>query len=399
MSWPLVDLGSIAEKIDYGLTASANFELDEPKFLRITDLQDGAVDWSSVPSCECSEKDVDQYKLENGDIVFARTGATTGKSYLLRDLAVQAVFASYLIRLRPKKSVDSSYLAHFFKSPNYWSQINIMANGAAQPGVNASKLKELSVPLPPLEEQKRIAAILDKADAIRRKRQQAIKLADDFLRSVFLEMFGDPVTNPKGWEVRPLKDGITSIKSGWSAKGESQPCKSGQLGVLKISAVTSGVFKSSENKYVPDDEIQNGKKLIFPKKGDLLFSRANTRELVAATCIVPDDVDNVFLPDKLWLINTNKEKLLPEFLHCMIWYPKFKDTLTSQATGTSGSMLNISMGKFELTASIFPSIEKQKAFGDIYWKVQHTLQLSGSSHRLNDDVFSSLSQKAFSGQL
>ena len=74
-----------------------------------------------------------------------------------------------------------------------------MAEGAAQPGVNSSKLKELEIPLPPLPEQKRIAAILDKAAAIRRKRQQAIQLADDFLRAVFLDMFGDPVTNPKGW--------------------------------------------------------------------------------------------------------------------------------------------------------------------------------------------------------
>lgn len=300
--------------------------------------------------------------------------------------------------IRAKNNVlDKNYLWHFMSANKF--QLAAKGTGSTFKQVSRNHITEWKIPLPPLEEQKRIAAILDKADAIRRKRQQAIKLADDFLRSVFLEMFGDPITNPKGWEVKPLKDGITSIKSGWSAKGESQPCKSGQLGVLKISAVTSGVFKSSENKYVPDDEIQCGKKLIFPKQGDLLFSRANTRELVAATCIVPDDVDNVFLPDKLWLIDTNKEKLLPEFLHCMIRHPKFKDTLTSQATGTSGSMLNISMGKFELTSSIFPKIEQQKIFRDIYWKVQHALQLGSSLYHLNDDVFLSISQKAFLGEL
>ena len=80
--------------------------------------------------------------------------------------------------------------------------------------VSKSKFEELQIPLPPLEEQKRIAAILDKADAIRRKRQQAIQLADDFLRSVFLDMFGDPVTNPKGWEVKHLGDCLDFLTSG-----------------------------------------------------------------------------------------------------------------------------------------------------------------------------------------
>src|SRR5690606_17668552 len=167
-------------------------------------MQDDAVDWSTVPSCECSEKEFKENELSVGDIVFARTGATTGKSFLIRHLPRPSVFASYLIRVRPTDEVDSKYLAYFFKSPQYWFQITAMAEGAAQPGVNSSKLKELEIPLPPLPEQKRIAAILDKADAI---------------RPVFLDMFGDPVTNPKGWEVKPIGDVLKlSSGNGLSAK-------------------------------------------------------------------------------------------------------------------------------------------------------------------------------------
>ena len=379
MSWPVVKLLNCCE-------------ISTGKF----DANHGVTE-GSFPFYTCAEKPIaaNTYSFDGDSIILPGNGANVGL-VLFYSGKFEAYQRTYVLN-GFKNDVYSRYVFHHLSK--YWKLRNERSQfGSATNYIRMQNFEDYEIPLPPLEEQKRIAAILDKADSIRRKRQQAIKLADDFLRSVFLEMFGDPVTNPKGWEIGPLKEGITSIKSGWSAKGESQPCKSGQLGVLKISAVTSGIFKSSENKYVPDEEIDNGKKLIFPRRGDLLFSRANTRELVAATCIVPDDVDNVFLPDKLWLINTNKEKLLPEFLHCMIWYPKFKDTLTSQATGTSGSMLNISMGKFELTASIFPSIDKQKAFGDIYWKVQHTLQLGSSSYHLNNDVFSSLSQKAFSGK-
>ncbi|HHN1609894.1 TPA: restriction endonuclease subunit S, partial [Pseudomonas aeruginosa] len=143
MSWPMVKLGDVAERVDYGLTASAKEDNEGPRFLRITDMQDDAVDWSTVPSCECSEKEFKENELSVGDIVFARTGATTGKSFLIRNLPRPSVFASYLIRVRPTDEVDSKYLAYFFKSPQYWFQITAMAEGAAQPGVNSSKLKEL----------------------------------------------------------------------------------------------------------------------------------------------------------------------------------------------------------------------------------------------------------------
>jgi type I restriction enzyme S subunit len=291
--------------------------------------------------------------------------------------------------------VDIRFLYYYLLGRGFDDVIS----GSAQPQITGQGLTKIEIPLPLLHEQKRIAAILDKADAIRRKRQQAIQLADDFLRAVFLDMFGDPVTNPKEWEVKPLSAGIRSISSGWSASGENRPCSDGEKGVLKISAVTSGVFKPEENKTVPLDQIPDGKKLLFPKRGDLLFSRANTRELVAASCIVMTDVENVFLPDKLWLIETDQNKLLPEFLNYLLWQPRFKERLTSQATGTSGSMLNISKSKFEETDAFFPNMELQGKFKRIYWTLQEALEVSVSSRGAEDSLFESLSQKAFSGQL
>ncbi|HII3202845.1 TPA: restriction endonuclease subunit S, partial [Enterobacter kobei] len=228
------------------------------------------------------------------------------------------------------------------------------ANGVAQPGINSTKLKELEIPLPPLKEQHRIASILDRADKICQKRKQSITLADDFLRATFFEVFGDPVKNPKRWKTDKIKKGILAINSGWSANGENTPCKSDEIGVLKISSVTSGVFKPEENKVVAYKSIPASKKLIHPKKGDLLFSRANTRELVAAICMVHQDYDNLFLPDKLWSIKLNHDLLLPEFFLILIQNEKVRDLLTKQATGTSGSMLNISKRKFEETEIIFP---------------------------------------------
>ena len=138
-----VKIGELAEHPQYGFTASATTEPVGPKFVRITDLQDGKIDWTHVPFCECLEPE--KYLLKDNDILFARTGATTGKTHLIRN-SQPSVFASYLIRLRPKPNVDAGYLHAFFQSENYWSQIAEEKEGSAQPNVNGEKLAALKIP-------------------------------------------------------------------------------------------------------------------------------------------------------------------------------------------------------------------------------------------------------------
>ena len=160
-SWPRVQVRTIASSIQYGHTASAVDARDGPRFLRITDIQDGSVDWSAVPSCDIAEAEVPKYRLIPGDIVFARTGATTGKSYLIGDCP-EAVFASYLIRVRVVDDVSPRYLALFFQSPDYWNQIEASKRGIGQPNVNGRILGEVALPIAPLDEQHRIVAEIEK---------------------------------------------------------------------------------------------------------------------------------------------------------------------------------------------------------------------------------------------
>ncbi len=211
-------LENISESVDYGVTASAVSENVGPKFLRITDIQNGQVDWRQVPWCKCSERKSDVSRLAVGDIVFARTGATTGKSFLIRECPENAVFASYLIRVRLKEGVLPLFVAHYFQTADYWAQISSNVRGVAQPGVNATTLKSLRVPLPSLEEQRRIAAILDQADALRAKRREALAQLDRLAQSVFVEMFGDPVSNPMNWPMESLTDVCHCYSGGTPSK-------------------------------------------------------------------------------------------------------------------------------------------------------------------------------------
>ncbi|MDA7335613.1 restriction endonuclease subunit S, partial [Escherichia coli] len=321
--------------------------------------------------------------VEKDSILIAMYGATVGR---LAILGINAATNQAICNIRPDTTIaDMKYLYYFLKSKFSYFVEN--AVGGAQPNISQGLIKSLEVPLPSLDEQKRIADILDKAAGVCQKREQAIKLADDFLRATFLEIFGDPVKNPKGWKKNKIKKGVLDITSGWSATGENIPCKSDEFGVLKISSVTSGIFKPEENKMVDSETILASKKLIFPKKGDLLFSRANTRELVAAICMVHQDYDNLFLPDKLWSIKLDHDLLLPEFFLVLIQNEKIRDLLTKQATGTSGSMLNISKNKFEETEIIFPEINVQKYFCNTFRKTINLKEKLIKSNELANESF------------
>tara|TARA_Y100000768_G_scaffold11883_1_gene8423 strand:+ start:1568 stop:2677 length:1110 start_codon:yes stop_codon:yes gene_type:complete len=162
---PLIDavqpLGSNSE-INYGFTAKASFSEGTHKLLRITDIQDNSVDWDGVPLCNIEDKKLPKMLLHDGDIVFARTGATTGKSFLVEN-PTDAVFASYLIRVSVDRNVLlPRYVMHFFQSETYWQQVNEGISGATQGGFNASKLAELKIPIIPIKEQLNVIFRLDK---------------------------------------------------------------------------------------------------------------------------------------------------------------------------------------------------------------------------------------------
>ena len=137
-NFPSVSIDELSEYIQYGYTEKAVQEEIGPKYVRITDLQDAQIHWETVPYCKCENPE--PYLLYCGDLLFARTGATTGKTYLVREYHRNAIFASYLIRIRPRKNINPKYLYSFFQSDLYWSQISEQKEGSAQPNVNGKKL-------------------------------------------------------------------------------------------------------------------------------------------------------------------------------------------------------------------------------------------------------------------
>ena len=188
--WQVKQVGDFCEPPQYGYTESASQERIGPRFLRITDIQDGRVNWESVPFCRCP--DPAKYLLKPDDLVFARTGATTGKSFVIRDCP-EAVFASYLIRLRVRDAVSVNYLYRYFQSPSYWEQIADEKKGTGQPNLNGSKLEKIKVPIAPPPEQRRIVAELDalqaQVDALKRLQTETATELGALLPSILDKAF------------------------------------------------------------------------------------------------------------------------------------------------------------------------------------------------------------------
>ncbi len=190
VNWTKICVGDFCDQPQYGYTESATFDAIGPRFLRITDIQNGRVNWGSVPFCRCPNPQ--QYLLRENDLVFARTGATTGKSFVIRSCP-EAVFASYLIRLRVKRLVSVDYLYQYFQTPSYWSQIADEKKGTGQPNLNGTKLANLLVPIAPHNEQQRIVMHLEelqsKVDSLKQLQAETAAELDALLPSILDKAF------------------------------------------------------------------------------------------------------------------------------------------------------------------------------------------------------------------
>lgn len=294
----------------------------------------------------------------------------------------------------PKKELlDASYLYYWLIFKRDYLQS--LGNGATFKEVSKATIARVEIPLPPLEEQRRIAAILDKAEALRAKRREAIAKLDQLLQSVFLEMFGDPVRNEKNWQRVALGDLLISIDSGKSPVCLDRKAKEHEWGVLKLGAVTKCRYIASENKALPEDETPNSRYEV--QKGDLLFSRKNTRELVAACAIVRETPEKLLLPDLIFRLVIKKEnRISPIYLHSLLTYPTKRKEVQSLAGGAAGSMPNISKAKLSELLVELPNIEFQKKYESIANSIEKLREKNLDSLLEIEKLLQSIQSKFFS---
>jgi len=240
--------------------------------------------------------------------------------------------------------------------------------------ISGLQIKNITLPLPMIEEQHHVVDILSRAEGIVRLRREAQKKTAEVIPALFLDMFGDPLTNPKGWPVVPVRDFVLRFEGGKNLQAGEDGTS--EFHILKVSAVTSGKYIEMEAKPAPIGYSPPSSYIV--REGDLLFSRANTEQLVGATTVVDLTNGKTLLPDKLWRFVWREGRYIsPHYVCTLFQNPSIRVMLSKIASGTSSSMKNISQEKlfkicvpiatykhqldFEHKAQMIISIQSQQA--------------------------------------
>ncbi|SIT05763.1 restriction endonuclease subunit S [Insolitispirillum peregrinum] len=347
--------------------------------IRIQNLTDGSKKFNrtllEIPS---------KYIVKRGDLLVSWS-ATLG---VFQWGGEDGLVNQHIFKVVPKSGVDLNYLRYAIDSSLH--QMERYTHGSTMKHINRQEFLETLVWLPPLDEQRRIAAILDKADAIRRKRQQALALADDFLRSAFLEMFGDPVTNPKGWELDTLGnhlDYLTSGSRGWatyySDDGSDTFIRIGNVGHNQL------LLDDIQMIHAPDNAEARRTKV---KAGDVLLSI--TADL-GRTAVIPADFGSAYINQHLAIIRPRgfESLFLSQFLASRGGQTQF------QQLDRSGVKSGLNFDDIRSLKIPLVPMSQQRRFTDLWRRVKSASDNFSLSGRTADTLFASLSQRAFRGEL
>jgi type I restriction enzyme S subunit len=338
-------------------------------------------------------------KIKANDILLVKDGATTGKvSFVSSDFPLaDAAINEHVFRIELKEDlIYPKYCFYFLVSTE--GQKNIMSDfrGATVGGISKSILDKIQIPLPPLATQKRIAEILDTADALRRKDQELLKKYDELAQAIFIEMFGDPVKNEKGWETKPLKNVTTKIGSGATPTGGKTAYKSEGISLIRSMNVYDFSFKLKDLAFIDETQAARLNNVTVESK-DVLFNI--TGASVCRCSIVPDELLPARVNQHVAIIRAKKDCLNPIFLNHLLVSDSVKTKLLGVGSGGGAVMEAITKDQLEQFEIVVPPIKLQDKFEELINNTFIQKSAEITSILRSEDMFNSLIQKAFNGEL
>ncbi|GLO55270.1 hypothetical protein PPUJ20066_13060 [Pseudomonas putida] len=389
MNWPLVKIGENAEKVWTWNPATGGEGVFPYVDLSSVDKNRKIIDLDRVAEISSAEAPSRARQLlVTGDVLVATVRPNlNGVAVVPAKLNGATASTGYCVLRADEKKLHGRYLFHWVQTGCFVGEMMSKATGANYPAVSDKIVKESKIPLPPLPEQKRIAAILDKADAIRRKRQQAIQLADDFLRAVFLDMFGDPVTNPKGWELLPFSAVGTLDRGKSRHRPRNDPALLGGAHPL----IQTGEVANSRG-YIKDySATYSDLGLAQSKKWDAGTLCITIAANIAKTGILTFPA---CFPDSVVGFNPNKHVTVEYVQH---WLGFLQKNLEENAPQAAQKNINLEILR-ALLIPIPPKSEQEKFSSMVVGILAIEEKIVSSSDSLAN-AFDALSQKAFSRQL
>ena len=340
-------------------------------------------------------EDVEKYKdylLECGDILMTHINSPKhlGKCAIYEGIPEQLIHGMNLLNLRPNRTISfPKYLQFYLNSDYFKNQVKKISNQSVnQASFSSGNLKKLKIPLPPLPEQQKIASILDAADNLRQKDQQLIEKYTALSQSLFLEMFGDPVSNPMGWGKKPLKD-VGIVRTGNTPSRENLEYYGAHIEWIKTTNInTPSMYLTQAEEYLSE--------------AGLKIARCVNAGSLLITCIAGSKsvIGNVAIADRQVAFNQQINSFTPLDGNVLFFYSLFKagkKHIQSFSTDSMKGMINKS--KFESIDFIIPPIEQQNQFAERIQSIEAQKQLALASLEKSENLFNSLLQRAFKGEL
>lgn len=357
-------------------------------------LVDGQIDFSTCSLISQNDHELISKRSAvcDGDILYAMIG-TIGNPVIVKkeyDFSIKNVA---LFKFNSDRAFNK-YIYHFLNTDIAKRQFEKNSRGGTQKFVSLGNIRNLKIPLPPLEEQKRIAAVLDKADTLRRKRERAITLTDDLLRSVFLDMFGDPVTNPKGWEMKKFAKFADLINGDRSKNYPSGKdiVKNGVL-FLNTKNIINNQLDLSETSYITEEKFHSLTQGAL-KRNDIVIT---LRGSLGSSCVFDSAFETGFINAQMMIIRVKSEQISEKYVHSVLTFPTFKKMLKEMGSGSAVPQLTASQIK-ELEIPI-PSSDLWNHYKEVEQKIRQRTKSLVNQKNVIDSLFSSLTQRAFRGEL
>jgi type I restriction enzyme S subunit len=401
-TWSLVALGDIAAHEKGAIRrgpfgGSLKKEIFVESGFKVYEQQNAIKDDFQIGNYFIDEdkfREMEGFNVKPHDLIISCAG-TIGKVAIVPYEALPGVINQALMRIRPNPEIIlCRYLKWLLESPKYQRDIFGKSAGSALKNLAAiSEIKKCKIPLPPLEEQRRIAAILDKADGVRRKHKEAIRLTEELLKSTFLEMFGDPVTNPKGWEIVKLGSLVVGqLNNGIFKKNHEY---GGDTPVVWVKELFSGytIDCSESRTLTPTDEEV---KKFGLTKGDILFCRSSLNREGIGFNNVFDGMDfSALFECHIIRVSLNQRKVNSIFLNYLLRFPGLRKQIIAKANTVT--MSTIGQSEIKKIEFYLPPKELQDKFEIFLRKI--ATNRTKLENKESENLFNSLLQRAFRGEL
>lgn len=340
-------------------------------------------------------------EIFESDLLISRMAEPICRSCILPKLDFPTVTAVDVTIVRPDESIaDKKYLNYYLNSPNIQQQVHKYIAGTTRARISRKNLEKIRIPLPPLPVQKKIVAILNRADRTRRLHQEVEGHIDEFLKSVFIEMFGDPVTNPKGWD-EPHLEKLLHKRKGALQSGpfgthlhNSDFITAGEILAVGVDNVFEGRFEIGRDRRISKEKYSELEKFAL-QPDDVLITIMGT---IGRSCVFPEWVGEAICTKHVYRIQVDKSQILPGFLTSSFRYSqKVRHQLGASVTGQIvDGITSTDLRKLNIP---LPPLPLQKKFAEIVENVEQLRQQQQQSSQETDDLFNALMQKAFQGEL